>query len=179
MQMSKTLLACGAVAFSLVALKASAADTATDAKLREALHQKMEEMNKPAAPAQAAAPAARPATPAPTSESPAAAPVVVTQEGAVAPPAAQDDAQTARLRAALREALTSTPPPAESAPAPAASGTAASLPAEMPAPAIMTAPPLPISATKEERLETLLQLYKADRITPMEYHERRAKILAE
>lgn len=172
MQMSKTLLACGAVAFGLVALKTAAADTATDAKLREALHQKMEEMNKPAAAAQPAAPAA----PAPTFEQPAAAPVVVTQEGAVAPPAAQDDARTAQLRAALREALVSTPPPAESAPA--TSGTAA-LPAEVPAPAIMMAPPLPISATKEERLETLLQLYKADRITPMEYHERRAKILAE
>jgi hypothetical protein len=129
----------------------------------------MEEMNKPAAPAQ-------PAAPAPTFEQPAAAPVVVTQEGAVAPPAAQDDARTAQLRAALREALASTPAPAASAPA--TSGTAA-LPAELPAPAIMMAPPLPISATKEERLETLLQLYKADRITPMEYHERRAKILAE
>ncbi len=40
-------------------------------------------------------------------------------------------------------------------------------------------PPLPISATKEERLNALLEKYKADQITPDEYHLQRAAILAE
>jgi hypothetical protein len=45
-------------------------------------------------------------------------------------------------------------------------------------------PPLPtpqpaVSASKELRLEELLQLYRSDKITPEQYHERRAKILAE
>lgn len=33
--------------------------------------------------------------------------------------------------------------------------------------------------TKQERLMELLQLYQADKISPAEYHDRRAKILAE
>jgi hypothetical protein len=41
------------------------------------------------------------------------------------------------------------------------------------------APPLPISAAKEMRLQGLLQLYEADQITPAQYHAERAKILAE
>jgi hypothetical protein len=33
--------------------------------------------------------------------------------------------------------------------------------------------------SKEQRLGVLLQQYKADQITPQEYHAQRAKILAE
>jgi hypothetical protein len=33
--------------------------------------------------------------------------------------------------------------------------------------------------TKQERLVELLQLYQADKISPAEYHDQRAKILAE
>jgi hypothetical protein len=46
---------------------------------------------------------------------------------------------------------------------------------------IATIPPsdLPISATKEERLAELLRQYKADTITPEQYHKQRAAILAE
>jgi hypothetical protein len=33
--------------------------------------------------------------------------------------------------------------------------------------------------TKQERLRALTELYKADRMTPAEYHQRRATILAE
>jgi hypothetical protein len=40
-------------------------------------------------------------------------------------------------------------------------------------------PALPISATKEERLRALLEKYKADQITPAEYHTERAKIIGE
>ncbi len=41
------------------------------------------------------------------------------------------------------------------------------------------APPPAISASKEARLAELLRKYKADEITPEEYHQQRAKILSE
>src|SRR5208282_1151027 len=41
------------------------------------------------------------------------------------------------------------------------------------------APLLPISAAKEAQLQALLERYKADQITPGQYHTERAKILAE
>jgi len=40
-------------------------------------------------------------------------------------------------------------------------------------------PPLPISAEKQQRLANLLEQYRADQITPEQYHQQRAKILAE
>jgi hypothetical protein len=40
-------------------------------------------------------------------------------------------------------------------------------------------PPLPISASKADRLAALLDKYKADQISPEEYHQQRAAILAE
>ncbi len=43
----------------------------------------------------------------------------------------------------------------------------------------IVAPPLPISATKEQQLDALLAQYKADLISPEEYHKQRAAILAE
>ena len=43
----------------------------------------------------------------------------------------------------------------------------------------LPAPPSPLSVSKEQRLQELLQLYRADKITPEEYHVQRAKILAE
>jgi hypothetical protein len=42
----------------------------------------------------------------------------------------------------------------------------------------IVAPPLPISAAKQAQLDTLLDLYKADRISPTEYQKQRAAILA-
>jgi len=41
----------------------------------------------------------------------------------------------------------------------------------------IVAPPLPISAAKQAQLDTLLDLYKADRISPTEYQKQRAAIL--
>ena len=41
------------------------------------------------------------------------------------------------------------------------------------------APPPAISASKEARLAELLRKYKADEITPEEYHQQRAKVLSE
>ena len=40
-------------------------------------------------------------------------------------------------------------------------------------------PPLPISPAKQAQLQGLLEKYKADQITPAQYHAERARILAE
>lgn len=48
-----------------------------------------------------------------------------------------------------------------------------------PAPIQPAAEPEAAPKTKQERLNNLLMLYKADRLTPHEYHEQRAKLLAE
>jgi hypothetical protein len=42
----------------------------------------------------------------------------------------------------------------------------------------MVAPALPISADKEQQLDTLLAQYKANLISPEEYQKQRAAILA-
>jgi hypothetical protein len=43
----------------------------------------------------------------------------------------------------------------------------------------LVGPPLPIAADKQQRLSVLLQKYRADQITPEQYHVERAKILGE
>lgn len=48
-----------------------------------------------------------------------------------------------------------------------------------PAPVPATTTMAPAQGSKEQRLNELLQLYKADKITPVEYHQERAKILGE
>ena len=42
-----------------------------------------------------------------------------------------------------------------------------------------TPPPLPISAAKQAQLDSLLQQYQSDQITPAQYQAERAKILAQ
>ncbi len=43
----------------------------------------------------------------------------------------------------------------------------------------MGAPALPISAAKQAKLDTLLGLYKADKVSPADYQSSAQKILAE
>jgi len=43
----------------------------------------------------------------------------------------------------------------------------------------ITTPALPINGTKQQRLQVLLDKYKADQISPQEYHQQRAAILSE
>ena len=43
----------------------------------------------------------------------------------------------------------------------------------------ITGPASPLSADKQKRLAEILAQYRADKITPQEYHAERAKILAE
>ena len=64
---------------------------------------------------------------------------------------------------------------------PAATGTQMTTPAApmTAAPAQTTPEPTAGPKTKQQRLADLLELYKADKLTPPEYHSQRAKILAE
>ncbi|MGA2661765.1 MAG: hypothetical protein ABSH34_30145 [Verrucomicrobiota bacterium] len=43
----------------------------------------------------------------------------------------------------------------------------------------LEAPPSAVSVEKQQKLSDLLRKYKADEVTPEQYHEQRAKILAE
>jgi hypothetical protein len=57
-------------------------------------------------------------------------------------------------------------------------------PPKKPTKAVLTFPTIPgpppaISADKQQRLADLLRKYKADEITPEEYHQQRAKIMGE
>lgn len=156
-----------------------------------------------AAPAAQPAPVVAPVVAAPVVVEPA--PVVAPAQPAA--PAPVDDAQAERLREAVRarlaqEAVTPTAPQPVvtthgSDLEPAVSTTTIVAPAtpvqtEVPrpvqqpvihqapaAPVTFEAPALPISGSKEARLAALLQQYKADQITPQQYHEQRAKIIAE
>lgn len=163
----------------------------------------------PEAPVAPAAPvAAAPVVAAPVVEpAPVAAPVVAAPVVAQSAPVAVDDAQAERLREALRsrmqqEAVVPTQPAATvttqgSDLEPTVSTTkivapATPVQAETPtpvpqpvvqapakAPVTFEAPASSIPASKEARLAALLQRYKADLISPQEYHEQRAKIIAE
>jgi hypothetical protein len=57
--------------------------------------------------------------------------------------------------------------------------TAAAMAPMTSAPAAQPAPPSTGPKTKQERLAELLELYRADKLTPAQYHAERAKILAE
>jgi len=210
MHMSKTILAVGAVTLGLLASSAVAKDTEDDAKLREALHEKMSDLSgtskkkpeqatpakapaKTAVPAKTAAPAQPAPPPATKSEAPApkpkpapeatAAPVAAsatTEEPALAP-VSEDSPEAAKMREALHKRLAeeavNPTPYVEVKPAPEVKETT---PAEETASeASLVAPALPISNSKEQRLQQLLEQYKADEITPLEYHTQRAKIIAE
>jgi hypothetical protein len=50
---------------------------------------------------------------------------------------------------------------------------------ETPAPAAAATPVAPPPMTKEQKLHALLVKYKANQITPQEYHEQRAALIAE
>jgi hypothetical protein len=61
-------------------------------------------------------------------------------------------------------------PPALAHPKVEQAGAAAGFPA-------LQAPPLPISADKQQKLNDLLEKYRNDELTPEQYHQARKKIL--
>jgi hypothetical protein len=156
------------------------------------------------APAAVATPAPATETPAAATFAPAAvtspAPAVASPEatGTVQP---GDTAAQAAARAALEQKMQELPSgssaapqtsaPVQSAPArpapvataPAMSAPPANAPANAPANVTgertITAPAPPISMTKQEQLDRLLTLYKSNQLTPLQYHDQRAAILAQ
>jgi hypothetical protein len=142
------------------------------AKAREAVRQKIKELEtQPAAEVPAVAPAA--AKPAPTAK-----PVAVKPQEPMAKPEAKPKVEKPALAAKPVAAKPKEPiakpeakPVAEKPAKKNVKGTAAF-------PQIQGPPPS-VSADKEQRLQELLRKYKADQVTPEEYHQQRAKILAE
>lgn len=109
---------------------------------------------------------------------------------AMAPvPAANNPASEEQLRKALHQQMDMTPEPEPVVSAPAETP-AMETPAETPKTAKaaamaanyefkpLAAPDLPISDEQQKKLESLLSLYKANVITPEQYHQQRAAILA-
>lgn len=178
-----------------------AEDTAAQAAARAAMLEKMQELEggsttAPQTPAPAeSAPAA--VTPAPTTP-PAAAPAETVPPAATTPAPVETPADStimspaitqpgdseaqARARAALNEkmaALGTPAAPTQPASASNASPAVNAAAAASASPAPIVAPPLPINFSKEQKLDWLLNLYKANQISPQQYHEQRAAILAE
>ncbi len=177
---------------------AEEADPAAIAKAREALRLKMQQMNaeQPAPPA-TVQPSALPVTQAPpAAPTPAPPPVTPPPPVVVPPPTAAvqppvqpafpmagetDAASVEKAREAVRMKMQTLPPPVEE-PQGAEGFGYTRKPARVTAP--MNFPPMagpasPISPSKQQQLDALLLQYKADQITPEQYHTARAKILGE
>jgi hypothetical protein len=99
----------------------------------------------------------------------------------VVTPGSLDPATDAKARELLRQKMNEL---ANAQPAPPA---ASAVPTrETPPPEVRSAAPAQPGAvapsypkTKQQRLSDLLEAYKADKITPADYHNQRAKIIAE
>jgi hypothetical protein len=142
------------------------ADPAEIAKAREAVREKIQQLDAAGVPVSpdtgptagfSALPAATPPTP--PAVPPAAAP-------------SADPAEIAKAREAMRTTLQELPPDVEAPPVePGSKKVVLNFPP-------LPAPPLPISTEKQQKLNALLQRYKVDLISPEQYQTERAKILA-
>lgn len=175
MHMPKNLFLVGATALCLTAFAALAKDTDADAQLREAMRKSLSESKPQAAPASTAKPTTAPipaATAAPTTTT--ASPIVTTT--AAAPANTTNDPEVLREAMRTRMATEST---ATASTAPSATKSAATSSTRAASFTPLTPPPSPLPASKSQRLQALLEQYKADQITPEQYHSQRAKIIAE
>ncbi|HWH71089.1 MAG TPA: hypothetical protein VNT26_17005 [Candidatus Sulfotelmatobacter sp.] len=153
---------------------APASEPEAIAKAREALRQKISELQaqQPAVAAQPSAP--QPAAPtlfdAPAATNPEA---IAKAQAALSQKMAELNAQAEAKRKTEQAAQKPAPVQAASKPKVEVKKTAALRfqPLEGPA--------LPIAADKQQSLAELLRKYKADEITPEEYHQQRAKILTQ
>lgn len=104
----------------------------------------------------------------------------VAADKATAEKAAADRKAAAEKAAAEKAAAAKTAKEAkETMSGKSAASTALGQPSTLKGLSPLPAPPSTISSSKEQQLQALLEQYKADQITPQEYHERRAKILSE
>jgi hypothetical protein len=159
---------------------APAAATADVEKARQALREKMQTLETQ--PATTSAPTTWQPAPATTAQP---APVATAQPAPMTEPAQAaffepipeaPAVDIERARQALREKTSQVDPPAASEEA-KAKPTSRSKGPEVLQP--IQGPPTGLPPAKEERLKGLLDLYKADKLTPQQYHAERAKILSE
>ena len=172
-------------------------DSETIAKAREALRQKMSELEGPVATAAQPAPPVTPPTPAPTPvpaptpAPPAQPPPVAVQPAPIPTPIVQPAPKPvlvaptpvspetlAKAQAAMEQKmkeLDAQPPVAPAQPPPMKPKTLKGPQAFPP----LQGPPPAVAGDKAKRLQELLRKYRADQVTPEEYHQQRAKILAE
>jgi hypothetical protein len=146
-------------------------DSATSDKLSGALHQKMQEVGSQ--PTETTAPMMATQKPAKPAAAPKYAPTqpVYNTTATPAPTTAGNYAplpQGSESHPNLPEQPTPQPTMAHNQPAPPSMN----LPA-------LSGPPSPLSPAKQQKLDELLQKYRADQLSPQEYHEQRAKVLAE
>lgn len=204
MQTRKVLFVIGLVAtLAALAQTSIAKDTPEQIKAREALRQKMAELDAAAtpptpapvvAPTPPVAPVAAPAKKAPV------APVAPVAPAPVPPPPpaptpttaapgspifgpvpeAVEDAKTAQLREAVRREMAAlqTSPTVERQPVKSGRAPVFAAPPEL-TPPTMEVPLSPLTGSKATRMAELLQRYNADQISPKDYHTQRAAILAE
>jgi hypothetical protein len=177
-----SLLICALTVCGGLALHAQ--DTPAQAAARQALEQKMKELdaNPPAAsvvsPAEPAAPAAA-----------ASAPVAPSVDSGVVMKPVNKKAKPADTVRASQKSDSKAAAKAQAEKAATKTSQMTAKPVKTPAPVVVSgkkpdlnptpAPALPIPLTKQEKLQSLLQKYKADQISPEEYHQQRASILAE
>jgi len=202
MKISKLLPVVCALTLGANGLTVRADDTPAQAAARRALAQKLSEWSEPPPQAVTAKPKAAPAaqrTEATKAGADQAAATVSTGPEDASQMSAQRAAQMAALTAAMGEKPAAETPAKKEAPAKPAKMVSEARPAAQPVVAVVPQPPteanvnyagknlglkpiaapaLPISASKEDQLEGLLMRYKANLISPEEYHQQRAAILA-
>jgi hypothetical protein len=175
------------------ALTCVARDTPEQIKAREALRQKMAELETSATNTTTAVASPQPVAPvaAPQKKAPvipvtpvaAPAPVPVPAPATTVPTSSQfapvPDAVESANNSALREALRQEIAVLDRTPAVATKPTKPGPTAVIAVPPVMEVPLSPLTGPKAARLAELLQRYTADQITPKEYHTQRAAILAE
>jgi hypothetical protein len=149
-------------------------DNVSSDKLSQALHQKMTETaSEPAVmpPVKPAPPVAMKAPPVQwnnTVTKPTAPPAPATPPVAVSAPTYAPIPETSNV---ARPELPMTPTPE-----PVAGQNQVTPFVNLPA---LSGPPSSLSAAKQQKLDALLQQYRMDQLTPQQYHEQRAKVLAE
>lgn len=179
MTISKLLPAVCAFALGATCVTVRADDNPAQAAARIALAKQLFELNAATnnAPAMAATNAAAPATSSKEAKAKTkASKTVASQSPATNPAPAAVNSPESQKAAAEKAALAMPPTAVPSQAGPTADAALAGRDLGMKP---IAGPALPISATKADRLQALLAKYKADQITPEEYHQQRAAILAE
>lgn len=146
-------------------------DSATSDKLSDALHQKMQEVESQ--PAETTAPTVAAQRPA---QAPKYAPVQTENNTSVVnlPPTTAGNYAPLPQGDTAHPNLPQQPTPQ---PAPTMAHNQPALPSmNLPA---LSGPPSPLSPAKQQKLDALNEQYRMDQVTPQQYHEQRAKILAE